>query len=117
MYFVVRDVDNLKIKLPKYLQVANPTNATIAGQVVSVNPRHNVNSTNIDLAEMDIAKIVLDGNDGKVNGGTLSIPKTEVSLSPLHAPSLRPQAANSRSTFISTWVTPSSDKTKWSSTM
>ena len=36
MYFVVRDVDNLKIKLPKYLQVANPTNATIAGQVVSV---------------------------------------------------------------------------------
>lgn len=30
---------------------------------------------------MDIAKIVLDGNDGKVNGGTLSIPKTEVSLS------------------------------------
>lgn len=81
MYFAIRDIDNLKIKLPKYLQVANPTNATIAGQVVSVNPRHNVNSTNIDLAEMDIAKIVLDGNDGKVNGGTLSIPNTEVSLS------------------------------------
>ena len=81
MNFAVRDIDNLKITLPKYLQVTNPTNATIDGQVVSVKPHHGINSASVDLAEVEIAKIALDGDDGKINGGTLSIPNTSASLS------------------------------------
>ena len=81
MFFAIRDVDNLKITLPQYLKVANPTNATLSGQVLTFNPRHDVNATAIDLSEMEMARVVLDGNAGVVKQGTLDIPETGVSLS------------------------------------
>ena len=81
MFFAIRDVDNWKITLPQYLKVANPTNASLSGQVLTFNPRHDVNATSIELSEMEMARVVLDGNAGVVQQGTLDIPETGVSLS------------------------------------
>ena len=122
MYFAIRDIDNLKssyrntCRWPIQPMPPSPDRSFRSIRVTMSTQRK---STSLRWTS---PRLSLTATTAKSTAERSAFRKPKfrslaISRSPLHAPSLRPQAANSRSTFISTWVTPSSDKTKWSSTM
>lgn len=85
MELAINEVKNLKLSFPDYVRFTQPVGGTLTtdakgNHVLTFNNHTGLNTAELYLGEVTLDAIVLNGNEGKVSGGSLSTQEKEVTM-------------------------------------
>lgn len=79
---VFKDISGLQINFPDFLQLSQPRGGKLdaTGRVLTIDNHLGVNSNHLDLGTVRIDRVLFQGEDGKIDGGTLRLAGKHISM-------------------------------------
>lgn len=79
---VLKDIRGLQINFPDFLYLSQPSNGKLdaTGRVLTLDNRTNINNNHIDLGTVRIDHVAFQGEDGKIDGGSLRLAGKHISM-------------------------------------
>lgn len=83
LHFAIKEINGLQLTFPDYIHLTSPSNGTVSanGRTYTVNNYSGAGITHLDLGTIRVDEFNLPGEEGKVNGGTLSLHNKVITMS------------------------------------
>ena len=83
LHFAISEINGLQLTFPDYIHLTQPSNGTVSadGRTYTINNYSGAGVTTYDLGTIRVDEFNLQGEEGKVNGGTLSLRNKVITMS------------------------------------
>lgn len=83
LHFAINEINGLQLTFPDYIHLTQPSDGTVSadGHTYTINNYSGAGVTTYDLGTIRVDEFNLQGEEGKVNGGTLSLRNKVITMS------------------------------------